>query len=176
MQVTAEEIKTFLSVAAIAVSLVSLYFTRVNWLQSNRPVVSAFITEHGTGGNMATAFDLVVANTGNRPAIRVRLHASHQEIATLVEKGANPNRFKSIEGTFSARSEIPILRNGEELSTSFGAYIGASPEGPWLRYGAETNISITYQDLEGRKYESRQPLKIYAREGFGGGVWNDPKS
>ena len=176
MQVTAEDIKTFLSGAAIAISLISLYFTRVNWLQSNRPVVSAFITEHGTGDNMATAFDLVVANTGNRPAVRVRLHASHEEIASLVEAGANPNRFKSIEATFSTGSEIPLLRNGEELSTSFGAYIGASAEGPWLRYGAETNISITYQDLEGRTYESRQPLKVFAREGFGGGVWNDAKT
>lgn len=171
MNLSSDDMKTLFSVAAIVVSLVSLYFTRVNWVQSNRPVLSAFIGEHSSG-NMAATFNLTVANTGNRPAVRVSLHASHAEISTLLEEGANPKRFTEIESIFSPKSEIPLLRNGEELTTSFGAFISNSPEGPWLRYGAETQISITYEDLEGRKYESRQPLKIYARVGFGGGVWS----
>lgn len=170
MNLLPDDIKTLLSVGAFAVSLISLYFTKVNWLQSNRPVLSAFINEHSSG-NMAVTFNLTVANTGSRPAIRVRLHASHTEISNLMEKGTDPTRFTAIESIFSPKSEIPLLRNSEELTTSFGAFVGSSPEVPWLRYGAETQISITYEDLEGRKYESRQPLKIYAREGFGGGVW-----
>lgn len=76
-----------------------------------------------------------------------------------------------IESNFLKESEVPLLRNGEELTTSFGAFTNNGDEEPWLRYGAEAEISITYQDLDGRKFESRLLLKVYAREGFGGGVW-----
>jgi hypothetical protein len=175
MQIAPDDLKTLLSVAAFIVSLISLYFTRVNWLQSNRPVVSAFVTEHHSG-NVASTFNLVVANTGNRPAVRVRLHASHAELSLLVDRHAKPDRFKMIESNFRPDSVIPLLRNGEELSTSFGAFSSDPNESPWLNYGVETNISISYYDLDGRRYESRQPLRIYARDGFGGGVWCDPKA
>ena len=170
MSMTPEDWKTAASVAAIVISLVSLYFTKVNWRESNRPIVTAFVTEDSSG-NMAATFNLVLANTGNRPAVRVRLHASHEQIMSLVEPGANEKNIALIESNFLEKSEVPLLRNGEQLTTSFGAYISASPEGPWLRYGAAAEISITYQDLDGRRFESLQPLKIYAREGFGGGVW-----
>jgi hypothetical protein len=175
MTLTADDLKTALAVAALVISLASLYFTKVNWLQSNRPIVTAFVTERGAG-NMATTFNLVITNTGSRPAVRVRLHASKDEIQSLLEKNAQEKRFAKIESIFLKESEVPLLRNGEELSTSFGAFIGASPEGPWLRYGAEAQISITYQDLDGRAFESRQPLRVYAREGFGGGTWRDAKA
>ncbi|WP_157572107.1 hypothetical protein [Hydrogenophaga taeniospiralis] len=175
MSLTADDLKTAASVAAIVISLVSLYFTRANWLQANRPIVTAFLTEHESGNSAAT-FNLVLANTGNRPAVRVRLHASHSEIAKLLEPGVAKSRFEQIEAVFLPKSEVPLLRNGEELTTSFGAFIGVSATGPWLQYGSEVAVSITYNDLEGRSYESRLPLKIYAREGFGGGVWAGKKA
>lgn len=84
-------------------------------------------------------------------------------------------KVQMIESNFLKSSEIPLLRNGEELTTSFGAFTNNPDEGPWLKYGSETEIIIKYQDLHGRKFESNQPLKIYAREGFGGGVWGDAK-
>lgn len=175
MNISADDLKTLLTAAAFVASLVSLYFTKVNWTQSNRPIISAFITEH-TSGNSAATFSLVIANTGNRPAIRVRMHASHAELMSLVHQSVDPKKFQLIESNFLPQSEIPLLRNGEELSTSFGAFTRMPIDGPWLRYGAEIEISITYNDLDGRKYESRQPLKIYAREGFGGGVWASERS
>ncbi|MBK6971436.1 MAG: hypothetical protein IPH26_00215 [Sterolibacteriaceae bacterium] len=175
MSVTADDLKTALSVGAILISLVSLYFTKVNWLQSNRPVVTAFITEHSSGISAAT-FNLVIANTGSRPAVRVRLHASEAEIASLLEPGVRDQKFKMIESNFLSASEIPLLRNGEELTTSFGAFTDNPGEDSWLRYGSEAEVSITYKDLEGRKFESRFPIKVYAREGFGGGVWAAAKA
>lgn len=170
MSLSPDDLKTWGSFGALLISLVSLYFSRLNWLQSNRPIVTAFVTEHSSG-NMAATFNLVIANTGNRPAVRVRLHASKAEIASLLEPGVRDKKFKMIESNFLKESEIPLLRNGEELTTSFGAFTSNPDEGPWLRYGSEAEISITYQDLDGRKFESRQPLKVYARDGFGGGVW-----
>ena len=143
MQITADDLKTALSVAAFVVSVVSLYFTRVNWLQSNRPVVSAYIAEHASGSTAAT-FNLVLSNTGTRPAVRVRLHASHSEIMRLLEPQASKDRYEAIESVFLPKSEVPLLKNGEELPTSFGAFVSVSPTGPWLNYGAEVEISITY--------------------------------
>lgn len=172
MSITVDDLRTILSAVALSVSLLSLYFTRVNWLQSNRPIVVAYVTEHEPG-NVATTFNLVVANTGNRPAVRVRLGASHHDILQLVEDDIEPNAFKAIESCFRPESEIPLLRNGEDLTTSFGFVSDYPRNGNCLRYGAKTEISITYQDLEGRLYKSKQPLKIYVRKGFGGGTWQD---
>jgi hypothetical protein len=170
-----EDWKLVLSVIAMVTSLISLYFTKVNWLQSNRPIVTAFITEHHSG-NQASTFNLILANTGNRPAVRVRLTASNEDIRRLVEHGISDHRFKIIAQNFMASSEVPLLRNGEELTTSFGAFVPNDADGKWLKYGAECEVAILYQDLEGRKYESKLPLKVYAREGFGGRVWTDSKA
>lgn len=167
--------KLVVSVVAMVASFISLYFTKVNWLQSNRPIVTAFITEHHSG-NMAATFNLILANTGNRPAVRVRLLASHENIRRLVEPGISDKHFNLIAQNFMAKSEVPLLRNGEELTTSFGAFTTSESDGKWLKYGAECEATVTYRDLEGRKYESTLPLRIYARDGFGGGIWSDPKA
>jgi hypothetical protein len=70
-----EEIRTSLAAFAVAVSLASLYLSRRLWLQSNRPIVTAAIVDYASG-NMGAVFNLVVSNTGNRPATNVRLNAS----------------------------------------------------------------------------------------------------
>jgi len=176
MTFSPEDIKTVISVGALVVALVSLYFTKVNWLQSNRPIVTAYVTEHSSW-NMAATFNLVLANTGNRPAVRVRLRAPETTIRSLLEEGSPEKNFELIASNFKKEAEVPLLRNGEVLTTSFGAFTSkASGEQPWLKYGAEIEIAVDYQDLEGRVFESRQPLKVYAREGFGGGSWSSTKA
>lgn len=172
MPLSADDLKTVIAVAALLFSLISLYLTRKNWVQSNRPIVTAFVVEHSSG-NTGAVFNLVLANSGSRPAVRVRMHASSENIKRLLESNASRKHIQMIESNFLKSSEVPLLRNGEELTTSFGAFSTDADRDPWLKYGSETEIVITYQDLDGRKFESRLPLKIYAREGFGGGVWGD---
>jgi hypothetical protein len=171
MNILGDDLRIILSLASLPVSLCSLYFTRVNWLQSNRPIVVVYVTEHKPG-NVATTFNLVVANTGNRPAVRVRLNASHNDILQLVEDGIESNAVEAIKSCFQPESEIPLLRNSEDLTTSFGFCSDDPRNGSCLRYGATTEIFVTYRDLEGRSYQSKQPLKIYTRRGFGGGTWS----
>jgi hypothetical protein len=156
-----------ISAAALAVSILSLYFARKSWLDSNRPIVTAFVVEHG-GGNQGSTFDLVVANTGNRPATHIRLHANAAAITSLLDPEAPRNQVDWMHRIFSIESEIPLLRNGEELPTSFGSFTN---DRKWLNYGAQIEIEVTYNDLSGRRLVSHQPLKIFARAGFGGGVW-----
>ncbi|MDP1969986.1 MAG: hypothetical protein Q8K42_03500 [Methylobacter sp.] len=155
---------------ALAISLASLYFSRRSWLQSNRPIVTAFVSDHGSG-NISTTLNLVVSNTGNRPATNVRLIAAENDISRLIKPTAQPIRQKMIHDCFQEAAIIPILRNGEELSTCFGAITTRDNNESWMEHGAQIEIRVEYGDLDGRCYKSEMPLKIYAREGFAGSVW-----
>lgn len=159
-----------ISGAAFALSVVSLLLNRRYWHQSNRPVVTAFVAECGPLNKTGT-FNLVITNTGNRPAVNIQLHAKSSDISRLFEDGADSKRLDHVAQCFMPESKIPLLRNGEELTTAFGAVSMDPGNGKWLKYGVEINISITYADLKGRRYKEKVPLKIYAREGFGGSSW-----
>lgn len=157
-----------MSAGALIASAISLYFTKVNWRQSNRPLVSAFVRENNSG-NAATTFNLVLANTGNRPAVRVQLRANQSELLKLFDPGASKQHVDRIFRVFHPDHELPLLRNGEELETSFGA---STQDEAWMKYGAVANIQIFYYDLDGKRFQSNQTLKIYLRRGFGGGTWS----
>lgn len=167
------DVSTVIAVCALAVSIMSVYVTRYLWLQSNRPVVTAFVSEHASG-NKATTFNLVVANTGNRPATNVRLQAELDDIKKLIQPDAEEARKEEVYRCFREESALPVVRNGEELATSFGAYSTYPNNGPWLNYGVGIDIKIEYGDLDGRTYTSKMPLKILVREGFGGSAWENP--
>ncbi len=165
-----EEIRTSLVAFAVAVSLASLYLSRRLWLQSNRPIVTAAIVDYASG-NMGAVFNLVVSNTGNRPATNVRLNAKSEDIDKLMVVSVEEGKRQSIHNCFNDEAMISLLKNGEELTTSFGSISHPGSKDQWLKYGARITIEITYDDLEGRSYRSIVPLKVYAREGFGGGIW-----
>jgi hypothetical protein len=167
--VTADGVRTLISLAALVASLISLYFTRRFWLQGNRPIVTAFVDEHSSG-NMATAFDLHISNTGNRPAVDVRVEAKESDVRRLVGEGATKERIDEIRGCFGREATVALLRNGEELTTAFGSY-GVTVDRRVLNYGVSIPITVRNKDLDGRTYRARMPLKIFARTGFGGSVW-----
>ena len=160
---------TLLSAFALLVSLISLLLVRKNWREPNRPIVTAFLNDDTRGGT--ALFNLIVLNTGNRPTADVHLHAEHAQIASLLDPEADAKLIASIAFNFRPESTIPLLRNGEQLTTSFGSF-STDPQNPkWLRYGASANINITYSDLDRRRYKSKLKLKVYERHGFGGGTW-----
>ncbi len=111
-------------------------------------------------------------HTGNRPATNVRLHANPKEIDKLIAPSTEIKRREEIHYCFAPESKITILKNGEELSTAFGHVKRPNDKDQCLNYRAEITIEITYNDLEGRHYISIVPLKVYAREGFGGCSWS----
>lgn len=165
--------KTIISGIALVISFLSLWFARKNWLQSNRPIVSAAVETHAAG-NESIAYNLVVANTGSRPAVNVRLYAAPHDIekcmAPWVEnfKGENTT-YAHVLRCFSADGEIPLLINGKNMTNSFGYSCGG--EQTFWRYGATLCISINYSDLEGRKYCASQLLRIKDSAAFAGGMW-----
>ena len=166
------ELKDLTAVLALLVAVVALIYSKAQWRQSNRPLVTAFVEEHATG-NMAATFNLIVANSGNRPAINVTLHAEPDEIQKLFGPSTSSKNRALVQSNFEEGAIIPLLRNGEKLETSFGAMKAPESDHPWLAYGETIEITISYEDLDRkRKYYSKIPLKIYARHGFGGGIWS----
>jgi hypothetical protein len=156
--------KTVVALAAVIVSACSLLFAWMSWLLTYRPIVTAFIEEAGEGGT----FNLKVSNSGNRPALNVELRATKKAVDGLVESSATPQHRQAVEDCFLEGSSIPVLRNGETISTALGAF---NKEEPWLNYGSEAIVTVRYRDLGCRRYKHKVPLKVFVREGFGGSVW-----
>lgn len=180
MVASTEDIKTAISAFAAGVSAFgaliavgSILLSRKNWLESNRPIVTAYVDEDSSGEGI-TIFNLFIKNTGTRPATGVQLEASQYAISQLLEVEANPRKRESIEAVFLRESKVSVLHQNESLVTSFGLST-TNPSEKWLRYDSEIQVSITYQDLEGRKYISSVPIKLRSRAGFGGGLWQSPK-
>lgn len=164
-----DEIRTAISLLALFSSALSLYLTRRLWLSTNRPIVVAFVDECSSG-NTSTAFNVVISNVGNRPALEVRLHADKRSLDALVSKSAPDEVARIIASCFDGESAVSVLRNGEELVNAFGSY---SSDVRWqhLNYGAVIPIRLTYSDLSGRVYSEGLRLKVFARNGFAGSVW-----
>ena len=127
----------------------------------------------------STYYDLVVSNKGNRPAVKIRLHSSPEQIKNIFEDGINTEdeatrkfKIEPIENCFYPKSEILLLEHGEKLSTAFGGNFeadvrfGATVRKKWLKFGSTIDISITYFDLDGRSFKSKLLLKISPREYF----------
>jgi len=151
------------------VATVSVLVSRKNWVDSNRPIVTAYIDEE-SGGAGLTVFNLHLTNSGTRPATSVLIIAKGEDVHKLLEDEVDSKKRELIEVVFSSESMVPVLHQGEKLVTSFGLSTTDASE-KWLRYGTEILVRIEYFDLEGRKYRSAVPLKLRPRQGFGGGVW-----
>ena len=173
-----EDFKTVISAFAAGISalgalvaIVSVLIGRRNWLESNRPIVTAFVDEESSGDGI-TIFNLHMRNSGTRPATDIRVIAKPEAIRQLLEVDAQRSYREQIEAVFSEESKIAVLHQGESLITSFGLAT-TNPSEKWLRYGHEIRIRIHHGDLEGRTYRSSLSLKLKPRAGFGGGLWRN---
>ncbi|MEI7418786.1 MULTISPECIES: hypothetical protein [Pectobacterium] len=165
--------KTTLSVLALMLSIVSFIFTRKSWLQSNRPIVSASVETH-SGGNESIAYNLVLSNTGNRPATNVCIRVKEIEVDACISEWVKNHKttnaiYSNVMRCFSDDGEIPLLLNGKSMVNSFG-YTCADEQTFWL-YGVSLPVEIKYCDLDGRTYKSKQIIRVKDSEGFAGGVW-----
>lgn len=158
--------------AALTISLLSYYFSRKSWQESNRPLVTARVTAFD-GGQLGTALNILVENTGNRPARNVELILEAKNLAALLKAEQDDPLRKAIERVFSRRGIIPILANGKFVINDFG-WLSADEKSTWkgdLRF----TIQIAYEDLDGRKYTHANPLLLADDKGFAGGFWSDEK-
>ena len=174
-QLTSEWLRTGVPLFALAVSAMSVWFTRNLWLQTNRPIVTAAIRTH-KGGNTAITYELALVNSGARPATVVRLTAGTEHVEGALESGvsARPDLAAVVTQVlrcFSGDAVIPVLLNGQTLTNSFGFTGSAGGVGPFWRIGATIPVVIDYSDLEGRSYRTAVTLVIRDTAGFAGGYW-----
>ncbi|MBM9514687.1 hypothetical protein [Desulfogranum marinum] len=163
-----------ISATALLISISSFVFAIRSWHQSNRPIVVAYIEEHSMGVNSAT-FNLVLSNTGNRPAVNVRLNARSNDIEKIFEEKIDEVTKNGIFNCFKEDSELALLKNNTSIVTSFGSFEGIYPKREGIKYDSWLPIEITYKDLRAKSYKEKIPLKVRGLKGFGGGIWSEPK-
>lgn len=85
LAISNEMLSNPVGVSALIISLASLLMTVNLWKRANRPILTARVTTH-SGGSEGIALNLLIENTGNRPACEVRLRARERDVrAALVD-------------------------------------------------------------------------------------------
>jgi hypothetical protein len=157
-------ISIYISSLAALIAFLSLVFAVKSWRESNRPIVTALI-RCPVSGNLATALELVVSNSGNRPATDVRLHVSESELSDALTAPVGDKIRKAVERCFSPDTFIPVLEPGKEMTNSFGYFTTDKNPDTW-KYKSVINVQVTYGGLTGRKYSNKNKLWIVCNKGF----------
>jgi len=152
-----------LGIASAVIALVSLFFAVYSWRQANRPLVSARVTSQ-SGGNAGIALNILVENTGNRPAREIHLIAKESDIRAVLKQTAIPT---DAQRCFFSGIDIPVLANGR--STSNGFWHLGQPDS-W-HAGAEIPLKIKYRDLSGRRFSNKVRLFLADDAGFAQTFW-----
>lgn len=154
-----------LAVVAIAISLLSFGFAVYSWRQANRPMVVARVTTE-SGGSAGISLNLLVENTGNRPAQDVELIAKEADVRSASVQAVIP---KDAERCFFSSVQIPILANGR-CSTNAFWHLGKADS--W-RAGAEIPVTLRYCDLNGRRFSNKHQLVLADDAGFAQTFWGE---
>jgi len=161
------------SLAALIVSILSYYFAVRSWRESYRPIVTARVTTHSSG-NIGAALNLLVENTGTRPARNIRLTVDEAVLNEAFDPN-HANRYREgVRACFSEKFVIPVLANGATVSNSFGL-VSRNEQNTW-KWHSRVPVRITYEDLSGRKFTHDLDLFIANNEGFASGAWHEKKT
>lgn len=115
---------------------------------------------------MGIMLNIIVENSGTRPAKNIRLIANKADVlAALTTPAEIP--MEAMRCFFSGIS-IPLLIHGRSTSNAFG-HLGYNPDS-W-RAGAEIPIKIMYEDLNGRRFKSKLRLLLADDAGFAQMFW-----
>ena len=156
-----------ISIASATIAILSFVFAIYSWRQANRPLVSVHVTAF-SGGNTGIALNIVVENTGTRPAKDIRLIAEESDVlAALSTRSEVPT---DAQRCFFSKVSIPVLVHGRSTSNAFG-HLGQS-SGSW-RSGAEIPIKVVYGDLGHRRYSSKLRLLLADDAGFAQTFWGN---
>ena len=153
------------------VAVLGFFSTKWRWTQSNRPIISALVETYSSG-NIATCYNLTIINSGNRPAINIKLTINDYQKFKECTDNKNEEIIEPIVRCFNRNAIIPLLVNGDKISNWFGTTSVKKEENTW-KYGSSFPISITYGDLEDRKYKSKLVLYIKNSKAFADSSWSN---
>lgn len=149
------------------VAIASLVFAMKSWHRTNRPIVIARIST-AQGGNLNIALNIVVENTGNRPAKEIKLTADKYAVLAALKDSSNKQIPIDAQRCLFDNHSIPVLANGKSATNAFGA-IGT--DGEWSA-GARFSLRIEYKSLDGRKYRETMDIVLADDAGFAQTFWN----
>ena len=166
------------SIAALAISLISIGFAVFSWRESHRPIVTARLQVRGDAGNAGAALELIVENTGNRPAVNVRLTADPEDLEKAFLAPRGDVLRKDIEYCLSGEPFIPCLEPGKTATNAFGAFQNKDLTGQdstWI-YKSSFDVEITYCGMKEKKCRPRTyanviPIWLVDNTGFALGYW-----
>lgn len=151
-------------------AIIGLINTTRLWNKTHRPIVSAAVITHDEQGQ-SIRYNLMVLNSGNRPAVEVRLKARNTDLDRCLNQDSPDTSFiENIRACFTDASVIPLLCNDKSVSNAFGFTKEPDTQGTW-KYGSTLPIQIKYKDMEGRRYTSKLTLFIKYSEAFAGMPW-----
>ncbi len=164
-------VSVLISVLSISISLVGLVFAVLSWRETNRPIIIARVTT-ASGGNINTLLNLVIENTGNRPAKDIRLIAKLEDVKQCMSD-KNKEIPMDAQRCFFSNVSIPVLANGKLISNAFW-FLGSSDDA-WLP-NSKIPLTIEYSDLRNRKFSEKIELLIADDAGFAQTIWETDKN
>ncbi|MCW8907532.1 MAG: hypothetical protein OQL28_09785 [Sedimenticola sp.] len=163
----------YTSVAALVISLASFAFAIMSWRESNRPIVTVRITTEKGKGEGGSPVEIIVENSGNRPAKNIRLVVDRGELDQALIQNKEHKMRKKIERCFDDETVIPVLEPGKKTSNYFG-YFGLDEHATW-KYKSTIHVYVYYQNLKGRRFSDSIPIWLVDAKGFALGWWDEPK-
>ena len=166
-----------LPVVALVISLMSLGFSVFSWREIHRPIVTARLQVRAAG-NVGAALELIVENTGNRPAVNVRLTADPENLEKALLAPKDDCFREHVEYCFSEESFIPCLAPGQVVSTGFGRFLNddLSDESSTWAYKSVLDIRINYTGIKKKRwppisYTNVVPIWLVNNTGFALSYW-----
>lgn len=174
-ELSIEEFRTFFAGLALVFSLISILWSWRTWRESNRPIVTVQV-ESVDDREGPIAYNLVVSNSGTRPALNIRMTVVEAHLLECISPNvaSNPKMAGHLAGVkrcFSSDAKIPVVLPGRSVSNSFG-YSGTQTGGEFWKYGSSFVVTLEYIDIPGHRYCTNMPIVIRDTKGFAGGIWN----
>jgi len=163
-------IAIFISSIAMCISILSFCYTRKHWLSTYRPIITAEIKIFNNSVG-AAKFNLVIYNSGNRPAINISLKVEKEDLKKILSKNVSAEHEKELFDIFSPSNTISLIVNDKTATTAFFSFSDHQKNIDILKYHAKLPICIEYEDISQRKYKQKIELYIRDSEGFGGSIW-----
>ena len=141
----------------------------VRYQKLNRPFITAKVTTRAEG-NIASALDITVHNSGTSPAKNIKLSVNDSELKAAFSNETCDPLKNSIINCFSVKGMIPVLENGQFVTNSFGLFYRDPKKSTW-KNDIILNIDISCLDLDGNEYNHKIPLKLASDIGFAASQW-----
>ena len=169
-----KDIITFaFSSAALALSIVALYFNRKQWHLLNRPMVVIRIVTPDPG-NVGTAFSLEITNVGTRPAVDIKLSTDMSLLNAALDP-AGKKHHDDVFANFAPSAKLDLLKPGESSLSAFGFNSREPNNSTWL-CGTPIIIGVAYRDIDGRKFAGKYPMVVETKMGISGCQWSKKMS